>query len=131
VPDGTWKNSQLGQPSQLVEQSLRRGIQQIHRLLPEKRRKQCVFLLARRAWPYVSVKFILASQIVKRRASTFAHLKNAETLASAQLGLLSPITNKSFEFAILDVVDDELIMVEGVLAFIIFLSCITCIPSSC
>ena len=47
---------------------------------------------------------------MKQRASTFAHLKNAKTFTSAQVGPLTPITNKSFGFAI---VDDELIMVEG------------------
>jgi hypothetical protein len=47
---------------------------------------------------------------VKQRASAFAHLKNAETFASAKVGILSPITDKSFGFA---VVDDQLIMVEG------------------
>lgn len=50
---------------------------------------------------------------MKQRASAFAHLKNAdiaETFASAKVGILSPITDKSFGFA---VIDDQLVMVEG------------------
>lgn len=53
---------------------------------------------------------IPTSQIIKQRAAAFAHLKTADTLASAKVNLLVPITNKSFGFA---VIDDQLTMVEG------------------
>lgn len=48
---------------------------------------------------------------MKQRASAFASLKNAESLASAKLSLLVSLTNGSFGIA---VVNDQLVMVEGV-----------------
>ena len=56
------------------------------------------------------IGIIPTSQIIKQRAAAFAHLKTADTLASAKVSLLVPITNKSFGFA---VIDDQLTMVEG------------------
>ena len=53
---------------------------------------------------------------MKQRASAFARLKTAETLAFAKVSVLAPITNKSFGFAILD---DQLIMVEGAFKIVI------------
>ena len=47
---------------------------------------------------------------MKQRASAFALLKNADAFASAKVSVLSPITDKSFGFA---VIDDQLILVEG------------------
>lgn len=48
---------------------------------------------------------------MKQRASAFAPLKNAESLASAKISLLVSLTNGSFGLA---VVKDQLMMVEGV-----------------
>ena len=56
------------------------------------------------------LSFLFALQIVRQRVSAFAHLKNAETFASARVGVLSPITDGSFGFA---VIDDQLVMVKG------------------
>jgi hypothetical protein len=53
---------------------------------------------------------VLHTQIVKQRASAFASLMNAESLASAKLSLLVSLTNGSFGLAI---VNDQLMMVEG------------------
>jgi hypothetical protein len=56
-------------------------------------------------------------QIVKQRASAFASLKNAESLASAKISLLVSLTNGSFGLA---VVDDQLVMVEGVFSYCLY-----------
>jgi hypothetical protein len=53
---------------------------------------------------------MFALQIVRQWVSTFVHLKNAETFTSAKAGILSPITDKSFRFA---VIDNQLFMVKG------------------
>jgi hypothetical protein len=50
-------------------------------------------------------------QIVRQRASAFASLVNAESLASAKISLLVSLTNGSFGLAI---VNDQLMIVEGV-----------------
>ena len=54
--------------------------------------------------------YFFASQILRQRVSAFAHLKNAETFAAAKVDTLSPITDRSFGFA---VIDDQLVMVKG------------------
>ncbi|KAN0130677.1 hypothetical protein V8E53_011570 [Lactarius tabidus] len=50
-----------------------------------------------------------AQNIVKQRASAFASLNNAESLASAKISLLVSLTNSSFGIA---VVNDQLMMVK-------------------
>ena len=47
---------------------------------------------------------------MKQRASAFASLKNAESLASAKIGLLVSLTNGSFGLAIFN---DQFVIVEG------------------
>jgi hypothetical protein len=59
----------------------------------------------------------LYSQVMSERHSAFALLKNADSLASAKISTICPITNKSFGFAVLD---DSLIMVEGTFKVIYF-----------
>jgi hypothetical protein len=50
------------------------------------------------------------TQVVKRRASAFASLRNAECLGPAKISALFPLTNGCFGLA---VVDSELILVKG------------------
>ena len=51
-------------------------------------------------------------QTVKQWASAFALLKNAESLATAKIGILVSLTNGSFGFAL---ANDQVAIVEGAL----------------
>jgi len=53
---------------------------------------------------------------LKRLGSAFKTLKDAESLASAKIGLLVPLTNGCFGLAL---VDDHLMIVEGVFHIIL------------